>query len=110
IALPAAGLAGTAATANPVRLTAAAEGRVIDAPGTDARAEVVTFGEPLAPGERADVRLTRFEVYAPGARIWKVEGARQNEVPRSRMAFFRGMAEDDPDIRVFVAVDPDTLR
>jgi len=109
---------------------AAAQGQIIDAPGTDVRAEVVTFGAslapallrvspgetvqvagwPVAPGERADVRLTRFEIYAPGAKIWKVEGNRQTEVPRSRMVFFKGMAEDDPDVRVFVAVEPDTGR
>ncbi len=130
IALPAAVPSATAATANPVRLTAAADGQLIDAPGTDVRAEVVTFGAalapallrvapeetvqvagwPVAPGVRADVRLTRFEIYAPGAKIWKVEGERRTEVPRSRTAFFRGMAENDPDVRVFVAVDPDTRR
>ncbi|HYU31849.1 MAG TPA: IPT/TIG domain-containing protein [Thermoanaerobaculia bacterium] len=119
-----------AATGHPIRLTAAAQGQVIDAPGTDVRAEVVTFGAslapsllrvsleetvvvagwPVSPGERADVRLTRFDVYAPGAKIWKVEGDRKTEVPRSRMAFFEGMAEDAPDVRVFVAVEPDTGR
>lgn len=120
--------AAFAAPQDPVRLAAAAEGQVIDAPGTDVRAEVVTFGEdlapallraaleetvlvagwPIAPGVRADVRITRFEIYAPDARIWKVEGNRQTEVPRSRMVFFRGLAEDDPDLRIFVAVDPGT--
>jgi hypothetical protein len=90
-------------------------------------AEIVTFGEslapgllrvpldgevrvddwPVAPGERAAVVLTRFDVYAPDARIWKVENGRQTEVPRSKLAFFRGRAENDPDIRLFVAVDPD---
>lgn len=122
--------AGFAATGSLVRLSAGATGQIIDAPEADARAEVVTFGEalptallqvspeetvqvagwPVAPGVRADVRLTRFEIYAPDARIWKVEGDRHTEVPRSRTAFFHGMAEDDPDIRVFVAVDPDTNR
>ncbi|HKH48543.1 MAG TPA: M12 family metallo-peptidase [Thermoanaerobaculia bacterium] len=117
-----------AAADGPVRLAAAAQGQVIDAPGTDVRAEVVTFGEalapallrvapeetvriagwPVAPGVRADVRLTRFEIYAPGARIWKVEGDRRTEVPRSRMAFFQGFAEDAPETRVFAGLDPDT--
>lgn len=121
---------GFAAAGAPVRLAAAAQGEVIEAPGTDGRAEVVTFGGelapallrvspdetvllegwPVAPGERADVRLTRFEIYAPGARIWKVDGNRRTELPRSRMAFFRGLTEDDPDLRIFVAVDPDTGR
>ena len=117
-----------AAADGPVRLAAAAQGQVIDAPGTDVRAEVVTFGEdlapallrvapeeavrvggwPVAPGTRADVRLTRFEIYAPGARIWKVAGDRYTEVPRSRMAFFQGFAEDAPDTRIFAGLDPDT--
>jgi len=124
--IPAVALA--AAPDGPVRLAAAAQGQVIDAPGTDVRAEVVTFGEalapallrvapeetvrvagwPVAPGVRADVRLTRFEIYAPDARIWKVEGDRRTEVPRSRMAFFQGFAEDTPDTRVFAGLDPDT--
>lgn len=89
-------------------------------------AEIVTFGESLAPGllrvppdgevrvddwpvaagERAPVVLTRFDVYAPDARIWKVENGRQTEVPRSQLAFFRGRAENDPEVRLFVAVDP----
>ena len=120
-----------AAPSPPVlQLDAASQGEIVDAPGTDARAEILTFGEelapsllqvapeatvriagwPVAPGERTDVRLTRFEIYAPDARIWKVEGDRRTEVPRSRMAFFRGPAEDDPDTQVFVAVDPDTRR
>lgn len=123
--LPAAALAAEPAT----RLDAAvAESRVFEAPGTGIQAEVVTFGAalapallqvapgetvriggwPVAPGRRADVAVTRFEIYAPEARIWKVEGDRTTEVPRSRMAFFRGEAEDDPETRIFVGVDPDS--
>ncbi len=91
-------------------------------------AEVITLGEslasallrvplegtvriddwPVAPGERAAVALTRFDVYSPEARIWQVgPGGALTEVPRSRLAFFRGQAENDPGTRVFVAVDPD---
>jgi hypothetical protein len=120
--------AAFAASQDPVRLAAAAEGQVIEAPGTDARAEVVTFGEdlapallrvapeetirlagwPVAPGVRADVRITRFEIYAPDAKIWKIDANGRTEVPRSRMVFFRGLAEDDSEMRIFVAVDPGT--
>lgn len=92
-----------------------------------APAEVVRFGEslapallriplegqvqidewPVAPGERAPVVLTRFDAYAPDAKIWKVDGSGAlTEVPRSRLAFFRGQAAGDPETRVFVAVDP----
>lgn len=107
---------------------AAVRGQVIDAAGTADQAEVVQFGGsvasqlfvtapegslrvagwPVAPGRRADVVLTRHEVYAPDAKVWKVEGDRRTEVPRSRLAFFWGAAEDDPGLRVFVSVDPDT--
>ncbi|HEX2550052.1 MAG TPA: M12 family metallo-peptidase, partial [Nocardioidaceae bacterium] len=63
---------------------------------------------PVAPGERADVILTRHEVYAPDARVLVVEGQGMREVPRSRLAFFWGAAERDDETRVFVAVDPDS--
>ena len=100
---------------------AEARGQVIEAAGTAARAEVVTFGTslaerlrgtppgqrvrvagwPVAPGERADVVLTRHEVYAPGARVFKVQAGKTTEVPRSRLAFLWGEAENDADQRVF---------
>ena len=116
-----------AAPEGPRSLDAAVRGEVIDAPGTDARAEVVTFGAdlapsllrvaagesvrvagwPVAPEVRADVTLTRFEVYAPDAKIWKVERDRLTEVPRSRHAFFLGTSAADPDTRVFLSLDPD---
>lgn len=115
------------AAEGPRALTAAVRGQVIDAPGTDARAELVSFGADLAPsllriapGEsvriagwpvapelRSDVTVTRFEVYAPDARIWKVGPEGMTEVPRSRMAFFLGRSEQDPDTRVFLSVAPD---
>ena len=116
-----------AAPEAPRTLTAAVRGKVIDAPGTDVRAEVVTFGAdlapsllrvaagesvrlagwPVAPEVRADVTLTRFEVYAPDARIWKVGPDGLTEVPRSGMAFFRGTSEQDPETLIFIALDPD---
>jgi hypothetical protein len=122
-----------AALPSPVRLQldAAPQGRLLETPGlgAEARTEVVTFGESLAPallgvplegevqveewpvaaGERAAVVLTRFDAYAPDAKIWTVgRGGALTEVPRSRLAFFRGRAEADPGLRVFVAVDPAT--
>jgi hypothetical protein len=121
--------ASPAFSAEPPRLIdAAVRGQVIDAAGAAERAEVVRFGNavapelvgtapeesvriagwPVAPGERADVLLTRHEVYATGATIYKIEGGRRTEVPRSRLAFFWGTAEGDGDTRVFVSVDPDT--
>jgi hypothetical protein len=119
-----------AAAEPPVRqITADARGQVVQTPGqtgAEARGEVVTFGDglvpsllrvpadgevriegwPVAPAERADVALTRFDVYAPDARIYADNGKTRTEVPRSRLLFFRGQAENDPETRVFVAVDP----
>lgn len=124
LCLPAAALA--AAPPPGLRLDAAPQGRLLDTPGAQIQSEIVTFSEslapallqvplesevqidewPVAPGERAAVVLTRFDVYAPDAKIWKVGRGGMTEVPRSRLAFFRGRAENDPDLRVFLAVDP----
>ncbi|HKV06866.1 MAG TPA: M12 family metallo-peptidase [Thermoanaerobaculia bacterium] len=63
---------------------------------------------PVAPGVRQDVELVRFDVYAPDARIVKIEGGRAVELPRSRLAFFQGRSGEDPETRLIVTVDPDT--
>ncbi len=63
---------------------------------------------PVAPGERHTVLLTRHEVYAAGARIVRVEGRRETELPRSRLAFYWGVGDDDEDVRVFASIDPAT--
>jgi hypothetical protein len=114
--------------APPSQIRAAVQGELIEAKGTSARAEIVSFGEELVPGllkaaekttvrvadwpvgpdERADVLLTRFDVYSPDAKVFVVEGGLQREIPRSRFAFFSGTAADDPEVTVFAAVDPDT--
>ena len=118
--------------APPSQIRAGVQGELIEAKGTSERAEIVSFGEELVPGlleaaenttvrvadwpvgpdARADVLLTRFDVYAPGARIYVVEGKGQRqvlrEIPRSRLAFFSGTAADDPEMTVFAAVDPDS--
>jgi hypothetical protein len=111
-----------------VSIRAAGPGELIEAKGAGARAEIVTFGTdlasallqaredgtvrvadwPIGPDARADVVLTRREVYAPGAKVYVVDGRQVREVPRSRLAFFSGTAENDGEIRVFAAVDPDT--
>ena len=124
-------LAAGPVLAAPTQIRAAVRGELIEARGTSERAEIVAFGAELVPGllqaaeqttvrvadwpvgpdARADVLLTRFDVYAPGARIYAVEGGDQRdhrEIPRSRLAFFSGTAADDPEVTVFAAVDPDT--
>lgn len=63
---------------------------------------------PVAPGVRQDVELVRFDVYAPDARIVKIDGGQAVELPRSRLAFFHGRSGEDPETRLIVTVDPDT--
>lgn len=121
-------VAGPVLAAPPVRIQAEARGELIEAKGTSERAEIVAFGEGLVPGllraaqnatvrvadwpvgpaERAEVFLTRFDVYSPDAKILVAEANGLREVPRSRFAFFSGTAVDDPGVTVFAAVDPDT--
>lgn len=68
---------------------------------------VIVEGWPTAPGERSTLELTRMDVYAPGARIVKVERGKLVDLPRSRLVFFRGLVAEDPDARVMLAMDPD---
>ncbi|HWM91368.1 MAG TPA: M12 family metallo-peptidase [Thermoanaerobaculia bacterium] len=108
----------------PIR--AAAPGELITTPGTEKKAEIVGFSAdlaplllsvepeetvtvadwPVAPDRRAEVRLTRREVYAPDAKIFVVEGKGQREVPRSRRVFLWGPASGEDDTRVLVSIDP----
>ena len=65
-------------------------------------------GWPVAPGARRDVLLTRHEIYAPGARVLRIDAGGTHEVPRSRLVFFWGSLADDPSAGIYVAVDPVT--
>ena len=120
------GLAAPAAAVQGV-LRAEAVGRLETAPDGFSDAELLTLspglaasllalqvdssliveGWPTAPGERSTLELTRMDVYAPGARIVKVEKGKLVDLPRSRLAFFRGQVAEDPDARVMLSVDPD---
>src|SRR5580693_1188159 len=122
------GAAGLDAAAGPPLLLAAGPGQLVQAPDLASRAELVRFDAdlvrvllalpqgsrvrladwPVAPGERRDVVLARHEVYAPGARIFKVEGGSVTEVPRSPLVFFWGTHAGDPLSELSVAVDPRT--
>lgn len=128
LALPAASAAVSRPAGAPLR--AAVAGRPVAAPDGAGEAELVELaaavipslmklpsgsslavaGWPVAPGGRQEIELTRFEVYAPDARIVKIEGREAIELPRSRRAFFHGRSVDDPDTRLMVTVDPDTGR
>lgn len=70
--------------------------------------DVVWLSEfPVAAGARSGVRLARGDVYAPGALVWRVDADGTKEVPRSRLAFLWGEADDDARSRVLMIVDPD---
>jgi hypothetical protein len=63
-------------------------------------------GWPVAPGARGDVLITRHEIYAPGARILRVDAGGTREMPRSRLVFFWGTHANDPESGIFISVDP----
>lgn len=97
-------------------LRAAALGPIVDAPNGRDVMELVRFDEnvktsllelrpgdsirveswPVAPGERAPAVLTRFDVYAPDARIVAVgKGGLTTELPRSQARFFKAVFGGD---------------
>jgi hypothetical protein len=126
LAPPAASAAASRPAGAP--LHAAVAGRPVAAPDGTGEAELVELAAavipslmklpsgsslvvadwPVVPGVRQEIELTRFEVYAPDARIVKVENREAIELPRSRRAFFRGRSVDEPDTRLMITVDPDT--
>jgi hypothetical protein len=121
-------LAAPSGGAEEVPLRASPPGQIVDAPDGESAAEIVTFDGgavdallataleasirledwPVAPSERQTVLVTRHDVYAPDARLVKIEAGRDVEVPRSRLVFLWGIAEGDSRTRVLVFVDPDT--
>jgi hypothetical protein len=100
---------------------------MVEAPDGASRAELLTFDRelargllavplesqvrvedwPVAPGLRRTLVVTRHEVYAPDARIVAIDHGREVEVPRSRLVFFWGGVEDDPESTAMIALDPD---
>jgi hypothetical protein len=124
-------LAPSLAAAAPARTylpKAASAGEMVEVPGSSEKAELVSLssslaggllrvrlddevaipGWPVAPGERADVVLTRRDVYAPGADVWEVTKDGMRRLPRSSLVFLWGKAEGSADVRVMVSVDPAT--
>jgi len=117
-----------AAPARTVLPKAASPGDIVEVPGTPEKAEIVTLDTsladgllrvqpeaevaipdwPIAPGERADVVLTRRDVYAPDAVVWEVTKSGKRRIPRSTLVFFWGQSEGTAGVRVMVSVDPAT--
>jgi hypothetical protein len=118
-------LAASAQT-NPLR--AGDPGQIVDLPGGRGLAEMFSFDErlapallalapeegqeiadfPTAPGVRRRVHLVRREIYAEGARVFRVDGQFRTEVPRSRLVFFWGSDLEGAGNRLFIAFDPAT--
>src|SRR5512132_3080444 len=116
---------GTAPVGAPEALRAGDPGRIVDLPGDRGLGELLEVDAnlvpallslapeaqldvadwPVAPGVRRAVRLARHEIYAPGARMLRVEGELTTEVPRSRLVFLWGV--DEAGGRVLVSVDPE---
>jgi hypothetical protein len=69
---------------------------------------VAVLDWPFAPGVRRAVRVERHEVWAEGAKVFRVDAGGRTEVPRSRLAFFWGGDTEGAGARVLVAVDPST--
>jgi hypothetical protein len=67
---------------------------------------VLISGWPVAVGARKDVVITRHEIYAPGARVLRVDAGGVRELPRSRLVFFWGTEADDPESGISISVDP----
>jgi hypothetical protein len=122
-----------AAAARPVDgevLHAAPFGPIVEAPDGRSEMELVRFDErmtaklqtlapeeslrvddwPISPGQRAQVILRRFDVYAPDAKIVVIENGVEREAPRSTQVFYRGTVEDGPEAggRFVSWVDPET--
>ncbi len=117
-----------AASAQTNLLRAGDPGQIVDLPGGRGLAEMFSFDErlapallalapeegqeiadfPTAPGVRRRVHLVRHEIYAEGARVFRVDGRFRTEVPRSRLVFFWGSDLEGAGNHLFVAFDPAT--
>ncbi|MBK9063729.1 MAG: hypothetical protein IPL89_11125 [Acidobacteria bacterium] len=63
---------------------------------------------PFAPGVRRAVRVERHEVWAEGAKVFRVDAGGRTEIPRSSLVFFWGGDTEGAGARVLVVVDPST--
>ncbi|MCM3877294.1 MAG: zinc-dependent metalloprotease [Thermoanaerobaculia bacterium] len=63
---------------------------------------------PVAPGVRRAVRLTRHEIWADGAKVFRVDASGRTELPRSPLRFFWGSDAEGAGSRVLVTLDPRT--
>jgi hypothetical protein len=65
-------------------------------------------GWPLAPGVSGDILLTRREIYAADARLYRVDASGPVEIARSRLVFFAGRAAASAEGGTWLSIDPET--
>jgi len=76
----------------------------------DGSARVVEIDNfPIAPGATGRLRLTRFQVAAPGARITIQGKDGETSLPLPPVSHFSGTIEGEPDSAVYVGATQDTL-
>lgn len=61
---------------------------------------------PLAPGASVAVTLIRRDIYAPDARLYRMEATGPVEIPRSSLAFFTGRTASGDSI--WLSIEPGT--
>lgn len=82
----------------------AAARRQLVAIAPDASGEIAAF--PLGTGVSGPIRFRRVEIYAPDARIYRVDADGVHEVPRSERIHLIGVSADGAT-RVGLSFDPD---
>jgi Metallo-peptidase family M12/S-layer homology domain len=76
----------------------------------DGAAKVVEIDAfPIAPGETARLRLSRFEVAAPDAKMTLRGKDGETTQPLPRIQHFRGTVEGEPESSVYVGVSSDMV-
>ena len=128
VLLSALALGGPLAAARPEALSAAAPGKIVDLPAGRGEGELLRLDAqlvpallalapeegaavldwPFAPGVRRAVRVERHEVWAEGAKVFRVDAGGRTEIPRSSLVFFWGGDTEGAGARVLVVVDPST--
>jgi hypothetical protein len=63
---------------------------------------------PVAPGRRRALRLVRHDVWAEGAKVFRVDAGVKTEIPRSGLVFLWGADTDGSGDRAVVVIDPST--